>query len=54
MDELINDMKRKGLISFISRGKAGSVFELVRILATTALYQPDEIDWACWLALIRN
>jgi hypothetical protein len=54
MDELIKEMQEKGLISFVTKGKAQSVFNLLNILATTEPITTNEIDWACKLTLERN
>ncbi len=35
MDELIEDMKRKGLVSFVSRGKSWAVFNFIKVMTTT-------------------
>ena len=44
MDDLINDMKRKGLVSFVSAGKAQAVFDLLNLMATTEPIETDP-DW---------
>jgi len=54
MDELIREMQEKGLVTFVTKGKAQSVFGLLNILATTEPITTDEIDWACKLTLVRN
>ena len=35
MDDLIEDMKRKGLVSFVSRGKSQAVFNFIKVMTTT-------------------
>lgn len=49
MDELIKDMKRKGLISFASAGKAQAVFNLLDIMATTEPIETDTEWWELYL-----
>ena len=41
MDELIEDMRQKGLITFIAKGKAWTVFNLLHIFANTIPYEVD-------------
>jgi hypothetical protein len=50
MNELIREMLKQG---FVIAGKAEQVFLVIGILPTID-YKPDEIDWACKLALVRN
>jgi hypothetical protein len=35
LTDLINDMKRKGLVSFISKGKSWAVFNFIKVMAET-------------------
>lgn len=43
MNELINEMQRKGLISFVSRGKSQAVFNLIKVMATTRPLENSDI-----------
>lgn len=44
MDELINDMKVKGLVSFVTRGRSTAVSSFIKALATTVPVGADS-DW---------
>ena len=54
MDELIEEMKKKGLISFRGAGKAKAAFQLLEILATTEPVETDKDWWVLRLWLRRN
>jgi len=54
MDKLIEDMRRKGLVSFTSKGKSWAVFNLLNILATTEPIETDIDWWVLRLFLGRN
>jgi hypothetical protein len=51
MDELIKQMRVHRLISI---GKAHAIFDFIKLASTTTEYKPDEITWACILAMVRN
>lgn len=54
MDELINNIVSKGLVSFIGRGKAQAVFNFIKVLATTEPIETDGDWWMLRLWLVRN
>jgi hypothetical protein len=43
MDDLINDMVNKKLVSFVSHGKASAVFNFLKVMAETRLLDYREI-----------
>lgn len=54
MDELINDVVKRGLVSFVSWGKAQAVFDFFKVLATTEPIETDSDWWILRLWLMRN
>ena len=44
MDNLIQDMVNKGLVSFVSRGKSAAVFNFIKVMAETVKYETEYIN----------
>ena len=43
MDELIQGMRDKGLVFFVSNGKAWAVFNFIKVMAETRPITPQDI-----------
>lgn len=54
MDELIKQMRERGLVSFGGFGRALALFDLLNIMATTEPIETDTDWWLLRLWLIRN
>ena len=51
MDDLLKDIVKRGLVSFVSRGKAQAVFNFIKVLATTEPIETDREWWELYLLL---